>query len=555
MLLLWTAFPPLILLAGLGRLRAATLAVWFAGACVLLAGLGVHDLRAPVDVAGGARRTPSLQLLVFGAAALYIVHHLIEPADVERTVRPSYRGRFESAWRHGFQLALSLAFTAVLWGLLWLGAALFQAIGVPALSRLLGQRWFIFPVTGAAFAAALHLTDVRPALIEGVRTVVLTLLAWLMPVLVGLAAAFLVTTAATGLAPLWRTRWAAGSLLSAVAWLVVLLNAAYQDGRDREALPAVLRWSGRAGAWLLVPLTALAGWAVALRIGQYGLTPERVVSLAALAAAAVYAGGYAGAALARGAWMRGLETVNVVAAAVAVGLTTALPSPLADPARLATVDQVARLQSGRVPPARFDWTFLRFRAARYGRKALASLARSPRPEIAEQARRAQATPVPWRPGPPAAAGEPAFSHARLVGAGPLPPGFREQAWTRADTFGTACLVDGTPCDLLVVDLAAAPGPEVLVSSGASLVLFGRGEDGRWGRLGDYRPSFCDPAQAAISRGDVRAGDPGPRDLLAGRERLVFSPAFSGGCRSPVRSPERAAPGIVPSPPAAPGSRQ
>src|SRR5205085_12120254 len=133
------------------------------------------------------------------------------------------------AWKNAVQLALSIAFVGVLWAGLLLGAALFSLIGVKGFEQLLEKRWFLLPVTATAFAAAVQLTDVRLALIRGVRTVGLMLLSWLLPLMTLIAAAFLVALPFTGLAPLFATRRAAVTLLAASAGLILLINAAYHE--------------------------------------------------------------------------------------------------------------------------------------------------------------------------------------------------------------------------------------------------------------------------------------------------------------------------------------
>ena len=193
-LVLVTAFPPLIVLAGLDHLRPRTLLLWTLSACILVTGLSGYDhWREPLAGylhSDGVRRWPSPQLISISAVGLYIAHHLIEPADVERRWWPSYQARFERAWRHGFQLALAIAFTGVFWLVLQLGSALFDMIGVSPVGRVIHKTWFTSPATATGFAGAVHLTDVRPNLIRGLRTVGLTLLAWLTPLAAGLTATF-----------------------------------------------------------------------------------------------------------------------------------------------------------------------------------------------------------------------------------------------------------------------------------------------------------------------------------------------------------------------------
>lgn len=548
------AFPPLIVMAGLGRMRARTLAVWTVTAALLLLGLAFYDLwREPTEsYREQARVWPSPPLIGFSAIGLFIAHHLIEPADVERRLFASYQERFETAWRHGFQLALSAAFTLVFWGVLQLGAALFEMIGIEALSTLLRKAWFVSPATATAFAAAVHLTDVRPGLIRGVRTVGLTLLSWLLPLMAGLAAAFLVALVFTGVEPLWATRRAAASLLGAAAVLIVLINAVYQDGQAPEQRPAALRWSVRGAALLLTPLVALAAWASGLRIAQYGLTDERIAGVVVVVVAAHYAGGYAWAALARGPWMKRLETVNVAAAVVILALLLLIFSPVADPARLSVADQEARLRSGRTPVAAFDFDFLRFDAARFGRDALAGLARSPDPAVAKAAaealargeRRARAQRVDDR--------GPAFSKAVTMPAGTaLPPGFREQTF---DTSADNCLIGGAACDLFVLDVTGDGQAEVLVAAipermppaegrgePTSLSVYARGANG-WASIGSYDNLVCEGVWAALRRGEASAIPSPAQDLSVGGQRLSFmDPSGCERVSPPPAEPRRPPP--------------
>ncbi|WP_262423631.1 DUF4153 domain-containing protein [Brevundimonas denitrificans] len=76
-------------------------------------------------------------------------------------------------------------------------------------------------------------------------------------------------------------------MLSAAAALIILINAAYQDGEPDGAPPVVLQWAARIAGVLLVPLIGLALWGLALRIGQHGLTPERIIAAACVLVGAV----------------------------------------------------------------------------------------------------------------------------------------------------------------------------------------------------------------------------------------------------------------------------
>ena len=78
---------------------------------------------------------------------------------------------------------LSALFVGVFWGVLWLGAALFNLIGIDAIEKLIEHRWFWIPATTLSLSVAIHLTDVRAGLVRGTRTLVLVLLSWLLPLM------------------------------------------------------------------------------------------------------------------------------------------------------------------------------------------------------------------------------------------------------------------------------------------------------------------------------------------------------------------------------------
>jgi hypothetical protein len=144
-----------------------------------------------------------------------------------------------------------------------------------------------------------------------------------------IAGGFLATLLFTGLEPLWSTRRATALLLTAAA-LVFLVNAAYQDGHSEHPV-RVLRYAGSLAAILLLPLVGIAGYGLALRVGQYGWTPERIIALACAVVAACYTFGYGLSVLASRPWLKWLEVTNVFTAFVILAVILALFSPIADP--------------------------------------------------------------------------------------------------------------------------------------------------------------------------------------------------------------------------------
>lgn len=532
-LVLAVAFTPVMLLAGVGRLSVKALAIWGAVAAVVLAMLGWHDAAQQVR---DYFYPPYLRFPVFAfaATALFIAHHLIVPAVAARRWIADFDDYFDTAWKAGVQLVLSLGFTGAFWLLLFLGSALFQVIGLEFLSDLIGQEWFSIPVTCLVFATAVQLTDVRAGLIRGVRTVALMLLSWLLLVITVLVAGFLIALPFTGLDGLWKTGSATALVLSAAAALIILINTAYQDGREDNLPPVVLRVAVRVAAVLLTPLILIAVWGLSLRIGQHGLTPDRIIASACALVGVIYAAGYGWAALSpfwrKTVWMKPLERTNVAAAVLTVGVILALFSPLLDPARLSVGDQVARLKRGAVTAAEFDYGFLKWDAGRTGQRALADLARSKDADIAARAKRAQASTSRYDDDQVTPPSQPRIT-AWPKGA-VLPEGFDAPVSSGDPRFACSGTED---CVAVLRDMNGDGRDEILLATRFQITLFALGAEG-WRPEADYRANVCAGPKNADHRELIKSPDMAPvaapwPDLKLGE--TTASRQIRIDCRPPV----------------------
>lgn len=528
---------PLLPLAALSAMRRGSLWIWTAVATVVTAILAVHAAwagAAPDRVGAGPLSPP---LFLATAAMLFIAHHLVQPADAAGKPVAPYEAYFDLTWTNGVRLALSLAFTGAFWLLLFLAAALFKLIGIEAIGKLIGETAFAFPATGLMFAAAVHmavqLTEARAGLVRGALTVGLTLLGWLLPLMVLIGGGFLATLPFTGLAPLWGTKAATALLLAAAAALILLINAAYQDGGEPPHL--IPRLAARIAGLLLIPIVILAGYALWLRIDQYGLTPERVIAAVYLIVAVGFTIGYALAALKPGPWMQPLERTNPIMAAVCVLLLIALFTPLADPARLSVASQVKRLASGKVMADKFDFQFLRFDAGRYGREALERLKTHPDAEVAKRARETAAS---TEKRAPAGEAQPNFKAMAVYPAGKtLPQSFVTQDWSKPS--GSNCTFMAMQCPALVTDVDADGKDEVLLAEGDRLKVFSEGADGAW-TLTAIAAAGCESYELEVW---MKAGPPSlsepvaRRDLILDGRRLPLQSA-SKDCQVSATPPPR-----------------
>ncbi|HZV85322.1 MAG TPA: DUF4153 domain-containing protein, partial [Brevundimonas sp.] len=268
-------------------------------------------------------------------------------------------------------------------------------------------------------------------------------------------------------------------------------------------------------------------WGLALRIGQYGLTPDRITAAACALVGAAFAVGYGWAALSpywrKGDWMRPLERTTIAAAVLTVAVILALFSPIADPARLSVADQVARLERGDVSPARFDYRFLRWNSGKAGRAALQRLARSDVPEIARRARSAETenryvARAEAAPAPPLET-----LRIRVTPAGAaLPASFRAQ-FDRLSALRRC----GDGCEARMVDLDRDGREEVLVASSSYISVFRREPDGLWFERSVHRAAVCEGSSqdlaAALAGDRVMAVAPALPDLTIEGVRLRQEP--------------------------------
>jgi hypothetical protein len=495
-------YVPILLSLSLGEVTWQRAAHWAAAAGIAGAALSFFDNWSawPVEWIGDKAQPHifnSVHFYFAGGAALFIAHALVMGGLADRRFVASYPTHFDVAWKLAVQLALAALFAGIFWLLLELGAGLFRLIKLDFFDKLIRHEWFWIPATTLAVAGALHLTDVRPALVRGARTLLLSLLSWLLPLIALIVAGFLVSLPFTGLAPLWSFGHASGLLLVTCAVLILLINAAHQDGDPEHLPPAILRWAGTAAALLPVPLSLLAGYALFLRVQQYGWTLDRVTVAAIVLIAASYAGGYAFAALMRGAWLARIEQWNFRVALLSLAIVVALYSPIASPARISVADQVARLESGKITPDKFDFEYLRWYGGRYGQAALTRLSQNGSQEVRPLANAALRSKFRFAP-----RAQPDAQHLTVYPRGrSLPPSFA-RFWTEYSAGPEASLCKGNlDCDAFLVDLDGDGTEEILmVDLADDLVIYSPSGD-HWSNVGEIvTPAECPGILAALRQG-------------------------------------------------------
>ena len=208
-LLLVSALIPPVLIVGTGHLPRLRLLLWCALLAAIVAALGYNDAWRVMDQQVLAAREdlsftmdpPSFEVCFFSAVFVFVGYALISAGEATHRWLAPYESYFESSWKLALQIGLSIVFAGVFFLILVLGANLFMLLKLNFLRELLDRLWFNVPVLAMTFATGLHITDVRPNIIRDIRTLLLTLLSWLLPLLVLIVAGFLLSLPATGLTP------------------------------------------------------------------------------------------------------------------------------------------------------------------------------------------------------------------------------------------------------------------------------------------------------------------------------------------------------------------
>lgn len=281
---------------------------------------------------------------------------------------------FCETWNIVVRYAAAWLFVALVWLVLWLLSALLELVGIDQLGEFLTEApvaWLISgAVLGLGLSVVVELSDMLSA------ALLLRLLRLLLPVVLLVELVFVAVLPASGLSHLFGYLSPAGILI-ATALASILLVAIAVDQDDTEAAQApALTWSARGLALLLPVLVGLAAWALALRIGQHGWTPDRVCAAAALLVIAGYALSYALAVLRGAGWRGTIRQANVVMALVALAIGVLWLTPLLSAERIAVRSQLARYEAGKISAEELPVWELAHEWGRAGADALEQLRRS-----------------------------------------------------------------------------------------------------------------------------------------------------------------------------------
>ena len=360
--------------------------IFAGGVATIMAGIAWRATSA------GDRYTDEEFWVAAGVLAVTLALPLFQAGFHHLRWNTSYKATHFHVWTDAISGAGALAFVGLSWLLIGLMAELFSVIQIDLLRDLLDEEWFGWTFAGAAFGAALGVLRNQLRIIGTLQNVVLLVLSILAVPLAIALVIFLAAVLVSGLDVLWgATKSATPLLLSIAVGCFVLTNAVVRDDDADASNSRILRIAGFVLALGILPLAAMAMISIGTRIGQHGLSPERLWALVAIAVAVIYGAAYFISALRgrRDGWRGYLRQSNMYLAVLTSTIALVLALPIFNFGAVSASNQLARLQSGAVSVEDFDYAALRWDYGEAGRDALTELVASDDEEIAKLAADAQ----------------------------------------------------------------------------------------------------------------------------------------------------------------------
>tara|TARA_R110000751_G_scaffold2018_11_gene9283 strand:+ start:115014 stop:116729 length:1716 start_codon:yes stop_codon:yes gene_type:complete len=376
------AFGPLALAFTVDRARWKEPLVFAGLVALVMAGIAWRV------TAAGDRYADEPFWLAAGLIAITLALPLFQAGFHRLRWRTAYDQTHFHVWTDAISGAGALVFTGVSWLLVVLLAALFSAIDIDIVENVVDEPWFGWTFSGAAFGAALGVLRNQLKIIGTLQSVVMLVFSIIAVPLAAALAIFLLAVLASGIAVLWNATESPTPLLLSVAVVAfVLVNAVIRNADHEVSGNRALRWASLVLALAILPLALLAAISTGTRIAEYGLSPERLWGIVAVAVAVAYGVAYFAAPI-RGrmtGWMERVRSANMHLAVATCVLAFILALPLFDFGAISAKNQIARLDAGKIAVDEFDFDALRWDFGDAGREALERLAKSDDAEVAELA--------------------------------------------------------------------------------------------------------------------------------------------------------------------------
>jgi hypothetical protein len=290
----------------------------------------------------------------------------------------NYKSLYTNAWRNFLLLFEACIFLGLFWISLSICSSLFKLIGIKFFSNLFGKAWFIHIASSIAYGMALYSLQTNESTISIVQKHLLAILKKLLPLMSFIAVIFIIALPFKGLNLLFATKHASTIILSLIAFMVILINTAYQDGNSDENFNKWINNLIRLAVLSLPIYSVIAIYAICLRVNQYGWAFWRVWGAVLIFIASIYSFGYALSLLYKRKDLLKSDIIsktNIINSLIIIGILILINTPILNPVRVTISNQIQRLLSEKVEAKNFDFSSFKFELGKLGMEKLVELSK------------------------------------------------------------------------------------------------------------------------------------------------------------------------------------
>lgn len=326
----------------------------------------------------GLERWDIRDALIFFSFNLLLMSFLMLPW-LQRKLQPAsgndfYTDFHNRSWHNALTLALIFLSNGLFWLVLFLWAELFKLVGIRFFEMLFFDTdWFIAIAIGTVSACAAILARMQLRLIQALQNLLTLIATGLLPLVALLSLLFIAVLPFVGFEAISARTSAAGLLLSLSMLLLILATVVWSPQRVLLPYPFPLRWLIRVALLVAPVYPLLTTWALWLRIGQYGWTPERLYAVLTTLVALVWAVGFCISVInPRRNPLSVQRYVTPTVALLALACLILIHTPILDPWRISVASHMARYHDGRITADQVSLHMLS-QTGRKGREALVAL--------------------------------------------------------------------------------------------------------------------------------------------------------------------------------------
>ncbi|HGY1167642.1 TPA: DUF4153 domain-containing protein [Citrobacter braakii] len=291
-----------------------------------------------------------------------------------RTDQSRYSQFYTCFWLNTLTLLIVFVTNGLFWLVLLLWSEMFKLVDITFFKTLFFETdWFGYVAFSLITALAVVLARTQSRLVAAVQKLLTFIATGLLPLVALLALMFMLTVPFTGLEAISQRVSAAGLMSTLTLILLLLMTIVREPQKEALPYPGALRYLIKSSLVVAPIYMLIAGWALWVRIHQYGWTPERLHGVLVVVVLLTWSLGYLASILCRG--RNPLEIQGKVILGVsllALGLLILLTSPVLDAWRISVNSHMARYYSGKNTPDQVS-LYLLDRSGKPGRAALEAL--------------------------------------------------------------------------------------------------------------------------------------------------------------------------------------